>query len=316
MKLPSEFFRITKGSRPRYQFYQPGFNMYNGCWLEGAWITLSKEEWESKKDTHQELYAGIKESAKKQNHRDEGVLPKDMTPAQRQAWGYYSGQSRFDCLREGAYSPISVEMSGNIIRASSVSWMRKNGYKIIERTRSYNRDTLQLDGYENIPEDLIFRTETHIDTVRMTIDSNKARSAGMFEACLKETVSEEEVIANGFMAMMAFGYLIELEESMIRSEWEKTRKNSKVDPYDDYERDKETYTQARAKAQKFFGDTFQKHYESSKESHNSCARENLKNSDHKLFCYVLPKFNENGTHEPWTSEDVPDPDYDPWGTKE
>ena len=54
---------------------------------------------------------------------------------------------------------------------------------------------------------------------------------------------------------------------------------------------------------------FQQYYQESLESHNSCERNNLDNSKGTFYCYVLPKFNEDGTHEPWGEKDVP------WGNK-
>lgn len=47
------------------------------------------------------------------------------------------------------------------------------------------------------------------------------------------------------------------------------------------------------------------HYAAVKESHNSCARSNLDNSNGFLACYVLPQFKVDGTHEPWGDKDVP-----------
>jgi len=298
MSIPKELVRITKGAKPRYQLYQPGFNNGNGCWLGGVWITLTKEDWDKKKSAHQKLYKDIFTDMKKQSHHDKGVPLKKMTPAQKQAWQHCSGTTHLDCMCNGHYTPIGVNMAGDCINEKSLKWMRANKYMVIEKTKAYNRNNNQLKGLKGIPEDLIYHTEEPIDTVRMTIDQNKARSLAMFEAGLEKV----EGVPTGFSAMFAFQHLIELEEGIIRAEWEKTR--PKPDPYDDTARDTEEYIKCRAAAKKTFEDKFQATYEQYREGHNSCARINVKNG---LYSFVLPIFHDDGTHEPWTQEDVPDP---------
>lgn len=43
MKPPKEMTRITKTRKPKHQFYQPGFNIHNGCWLTGAWVDVTQQ---------------------------------------------------------------------------------------------------------------------------------------------------------------------------------------------------------------------------------------------------------------------------------
>jgi protein-tyrosine-phosphatase len=228
-----------------------------------------------------------------------------MTPAQRQAWNYFSGKSTYDCMCNGHFVCAGVNMAGSHISPTSLEWLRKEGYKIIDKISRFKKETNQIKGLD-LPEDIIHRTEKPVDTVRMTIDQNKARSAGIFEVCLK---GGSTGVSHPFMTELAVHHLIQLEEQIIRAEWEKTKKSP--DPYDDHERDTNEYIQARAECKKVLGLEFQKYYEESRASHNSCAEANLKNSDRHLFCWVLPKFNDDGTHEPWTEEMTPRNDYEP-----
>jgi hypothetical protein len=164
----------------------------------------------------------------------------------------------------------------------------------------------QIEGFQ-IPEDVILRNVEPIDTQRMVIDQNKQRFSAVFKSCLEE-ISK---VSSEFTISLAVHHLIDLEEAIIRSEW--NNKSKKSDFYDDHERDIKEYVEARAECKKVLGDNFEQHYEQQRKTHNECAATNLKNSGRKLFCYVLPKFNADGTHEPWGEEDVPDPTYDPWG---
>lgn len=108
-----------------------------------------------------------------------------------------------------------------------------------------------------------------------------------------------------FSAVMAIQSLIEIEERIIRTEWYKSVgvNDSLVDPVADLA----DYVLLRKKASQALGSSFDEFYTKGKASHNECARANL--GDHgKLYCFVLPVFYEDGTHEPWGEKDVP------WGT--
>ena len=47
-------------------------------------------------------------------------------------------------------------------------------------------------------------------------------------------------------------------------------------------------------------------------SHNECERANLDSSDGSSWCFVLPKFHKDGTHEPLGEKDAPWNWVDPW----
>jgi hypothetical protein len=85
---------VTKHKKPRYQLYQPGFNAGNSCWLEGEWLTVSREEFERRKITHTKMYGSFR--GLKQHHRDEPTPLDKLTVAQKQAYEFYSGDHLFD----------------------------------------------------------------------------------------------------------------------------------------------------------------------------------------------------------------------------
>jgi len=46
-------------------------------------------------------------------------------------------------------------------------------------------------------------------------------------------------------------------------------------------------------------------YENTKRGLNQCSRSNLDSSGGLLFCFVLPTFYPDGSHDPWGPKDVP-----------
>jgi hypothetical protein len=100
--------------------------------------------------------------------------------------------------------------------------------------------------------------------------------------------------------------LIDLETNIIRTEFylahnepNAVTNQSRVDGY------KAEYQKLYKQLKKEFGKRFVKIYNETKQDENSCARLNLDNSSGRLNSYVLPKFNSDGTHEPWGERDVP-----------
>jgi len=70
------------------------------------------------------------------------------------------------------------------------------------------------------------------------------------------------------------------------------------------------YAKMRQEAKEALGKDFEKFYEEGRQSHNDCARTNLDQSDGHMYDYVLPKFNDDGSHEPPGPRDIP------WSVKE
>lgn len=305
-----EYFRITKNSR--HQLYQIGFNEFNSCWLEGKWIDVPKEKWEAVKDEHHKMYCNI--DYKSNNHRGKGTKLEDMTKAQRKAWEYFSGNKTFNLYNEKSdnfvkHRVVGLDMAGNTINEKSLKWLKKSyiskGYLIIRYVSSYGEITEQTKGLF-IPDDLLFNNtaETAIDTTRLVIDQNVTNDYNM----MKEVFSNCPDDPEDFMLTMAVTQLVLLEESIIRDYW--NRKNGTPDFYDDTERNKKWYKELREIAEERLPKSFLKVYEPQKESHNSCSRSNLDNSGGSLGCYVIPKFNKDGSHEemdphdgPWKSHD-------------
>jgi len=296
--FPKIFANITKHNPPRYMLYQPGFNPSNSCWLTGRWTYVSKEDYERCADMQNKMYKNIKEESKKQNHRGKKIAIKNLNMAQKIAYNFYSGQTHFDCFKNGRHTVIGVDLAGNSISEISLKWMRKNKYKIIEIITTYGKMRKQLKGYKNIPEDVIHRCKIPIDTVRTTIDDNKQAMVENFNFFIAE--------GGALFESMAFHSIVQLEESIIRAEWDEKYETPK-DMYDDRKKDKKEYIRQRKLLKEKYGKKFDKLYKESKDSHNKCAKANLKNSGNLLYSYVLPKFNEDGTHEPWSEKDVPLP---------
>lgn len=315
MTIPKTFYRTTKHKKPRFQFYQPGFNRGNSCWLEGEWVTVTHEQW-AKREEHQILYAPILRELGKQHYRDAATPVDKMTRAQKQAWEFNSGLASFEGTQNGHIQGFRINMAGGQPKASDLAWMRKNGLKILRQVKEPNGTiTDQIAGY-NIPADLIDDALDEkgepIDFWKGVVKQNQDRRSEMHQG-FRSILRGDGAIPvptfgppgqfQGFAAMMAFHQLIKLEEEIILEEWHKRVGRPNI-----YARGTEAieeYQKVRAELQELAGEQFAQHYEAQKASHNSCARTNLDNTDGHIFSYVLPKFNPDGTHEPWGDRDVP-----------
>jgi len=303
MSIPKQFSRVTKNDR--YQIYQPGFNSSNSCWLAGAWVTLPKQEWGKIKDEHEKLYSTL--DTKNQSHHNGPTLLKDMSLAQKKAWEYFSCKNTFECYNENnkecvKFVAVNLAMSGRSISKKSLKWFKDEwlakGFKIIRFVSSYGETSEQTKEF-SIPEEILLDNKEPIDTVKLTIEQNEAYSYSMAESILDRYVKGSD----DFITSMAIQILIDLEQEIIRSEWHKSK--GKPDFYEDIKKSTERYVVLRKKAKEKLLDSFDSLYRQVKESHNSCERSNLDTSKGSLFCFVLPVFNDDGSHEPWGSKDVP-----------
>lgn len=68
---------------------------------------------------------------------------------------------------------------------------------------------------------------------------------------------------------------------------------------------REHFTQTLADARRSLGPDFDRLYEESRREHNDCARSNLKHSKGTMYTYVVPRFNDDGTHDPVGPRDFP-----------
>lgn len=323
MSWPNTFARKTKHKKPRFQLYQPGFNRHNGCWLEGSWVTVPEAEWKKCKAKHEKMCARIVKQAKSQSHHNKGVAIKNMTEEQRQAYEHYSGTGRFDVVYEnGAIGGVGVEMAGNRVKPSQEKWLRERGAKLPKWTYARGKKkpaVNQLRGVE-VSTDLISTThgvtkETAVDVWQQVVDQNLANQEGMFDAMLEGATQDDSPYGDdqrGFFAQMAFHSLVRQEESIIRMEWNEERGRKDEFTTLDRERERLVEMRKRALAKCESKDQFEKLMAQARAGHNECARANLDNSDGRLFSYVLPKFNDDGTHEPVGERDVPWNAHDPW----
>lgn len=294
-RIPLKFSRRTKHKPPRCQLYQPGFNDVNGCWLEGKWLKVSSKGFDEVAAAHEQLYQGFWDEMEKQSHRGESVRVADMTPAQRQAWEYYSGNGSLDCRHpNGNVGPVNVVLASGLPCMESLNFLKQEGYKVIPQTVQGTLVTGQTRG---IPRELLSDDEAPVNIWQLVVEQNRKQSE---ELCseLAGLISSE----GGFedpVSGVVVSIMVELEESIMR--WEVHG----GDEYETLESLKERYTRMRADLTSKLGDEFEETYAAVKGAHNECARANLESSDGFLACYVLPKFNPDGTHEAWGDRDFP-----------
>ena len=300
-------YRKTKHKKPRHQLYIPGFNPANSCWLDGDWVNVSEEEWNARKADHKRMFGRLSKLSGKQHHRDPETPLDKMTDAQRRAYDHYSGHLHAHVLHGDETVPAGLEMAGNGPGATTLKWMRDNDLNVIPRTVNGHTGEVTdvLEGLD-FPDDVVSEDTEPVDPWVAIVEGNRRKEMAMFDAYIKAASSPPDEQPGGMKAMairMAMTSLTMKEESIIRAEWNAQRGEN--EPYDDINREINEYVDMRQKLVDVFGEAFEPLYDSSRASHNSCARTNLDNSDGVLFSYVLPKFNEDGTHEPWGKRDVP-----------
>jgi len=328
--FPKTPCRKTTHNPPKYQLYQWGFNPVNSCWLEGDWVTVTKAEYNKRKATVEKEYARVRKACKTQHHRDKGTALKNMTRMQRVAYEFHSGNQMLEAqiVRKPdpeasgsgpVASPVSVSMAGNAPKQRDITWMRNKGFKIVRWVKHgpQGKPTDQLRGL-NFPEDLIIENtkETAFDFVTTIVAQNRRRDQDFFEGNLKMLEKPASELPGGeamgmnfqqFTASMAIHALIEQEETIIRGEWNKSiGEDDSVIPFEP-EKERALYVEMRNKVRVI--ENWEQWYDEQKKTHNECERANLDNSNGHLYCWVLPKFNDDGTHEPWGERDVP------WGHK-
>ena len=294
MSFPKVLAKISKHRPPRYMLYQPGFNNGNSCWLKGRWVNVSPEEWEERKD----LYVGIREWSKDQHYKDKGTALKRMTPAQKRAYEFYSGDETFDCFnKRGYHCTIRVYMGGKSINDKSVAWMREKGYKIIALITFYGKISNQLKGLKGVPEDLVLRSKKPVDTEKKSVKQDRYKQAIYFDTML-ETDGDIYLTMEGLNVV---------EENIIKAEWYRKHEKCYNDnsDYDNSDYDIKEYVRRRKLLKnKLLPKEFDEIYTKCWELHNECARANLKNN---YFSFILPVFYDDGTHEPWSDKDAPVP---------
>ena len=148
--------------------------------------------------------------------------------------------------------------------------------------------------------------KTKVDITNFIVeqsDENDAIFRNGMSAALSQAQSGEEA---GFFAAMLLQDIIDTSKMIVSLEFylehnppNPVSNQKQIDKY------KDIYTKARKHAQEILGDQYNRLMNEGLEEHNECARSNLDSSDGKVFSYVLPEFNEDGSHEPWGDRDVP-----------
>jgi len=307
MSFPKSFARKTKHRKPRFQLYQPGFNPDNSCWLPGDWITVSEEEWNGTKDDHVRMYAHVAEAAKKQHHRDDPTPMGSMTPAQRQAWEHFSGEASLQGRNQfGQPITMHIKMAGKRVQDSQASWMRKKGFRFFQAYLAPDgAEVNQVEEHE-LPEDLLLPADDRPNFWKEIVKTNQARQLELVKAFLRPpTAPPIKVGPIDDMALATvMSSLLEQEESIIRSEVLESR--GSPDKLMSVEDEIAHYVAMRAEARKAMGDDLDRLLADYRKSHNELARENLDRCP-SLGCYVLPEFRDDGSHDPWGPDDVPEP---------
>jgi hypothetical protein len=302
--LPS---RITKHKRPRHQLYQPGFNNRNSCWLEGDWITLDKDEWLRRKGEHERMYSKLP-SFHTQKHDGKPTPIGKMDKAQRQAWEHFSGCDELYVVYEkGGTGIVRVNIAGKHIRQDSLDWLRETRVKVLPKIKDQGKETNQAAKY-SIPPDLVADQKETADPWMDIVAQNRQREFDMFKECVDSFKRGGNGVPPEFAARMAMTSLVMREESIIQEEWNASV--GRADRFDNPEWNRINYVEMRRIAREAFGDDLEPLLGQARDEHNECERHNLDNSDGNLFCFVLPKFHEDGSHEPWGARDVP------WNIKE
>ena len=311
MSFPKEVTRITTHKKPKHQLYQPGFNDDNGCWLEGAWVTVTPAQYEARKTEHEAWYGKIRSA--KQHYRDPAVPFEKMTPAQKQAFSHFSGQGVVYCRgAEGGVGPVYIELTADKIRQDSVDWFKATGRKILKVVKMPDGTLVDQKVQFSVPDEVVEVEEGEApDPWKEIVKQNKEREDQMMDAFLGGPpdglggLPGMDGFSMGDMVdQMAVHSLIRLEESIIRDEFSLSR-GAPAHRYNDLDGDRTRYVSARQKVRAKFGDRFVALYKQAQDGHNECARINLDNSNGLLYCYVVPVFRDDGTHEPWGERDVP-----------
>lgn len=307
--FPQILYRQTAHKQPRFQLYTPGFNIHNGCWLEGSWVTVPKDEWLARKDAHQAMFESVRAEYHKQSYRDPAVRLGTLTEAKRIAYEHYSGSQILWAKMDGETAAFYVRTQANRLDPREVEAFRKNGAKILPVIWNAHSKEAQnaLEGLD-VPEDIVLDDKTPIDPWEGVVKRNK-QSQRDFERGLLQGLTEgapADVPDEGpqFMWEVAVWPLIEKEKEIIRDEWldQQGLPNIYRKPLAELQQE---YAEMRQEIRKGCGERFDALYERNKASHNECARANLDNCEGRIYSYVLPKFNEDGTHEPWGEKDVP-----------
>ena len=241
--FPTELARITKHKKPLHQLYQPGFNTFNCCWLEGGWVTVPQGEWEARKAAHLKLYKDMKKWARNQDHHHDGKAVGNLTPAERQAYEFYSGEQVVDCLLDGRAQPVKVDCMGSRVNPKGLEFLRRDGYKVIARVKNPDgtiKEQLDL----GVPADLMVDTGEPFDFWSNIVKNNKQRSRDMFDESLKHLRDEvEEGSFDEFAVMMATQGLLQVEEEIIQAEHKLSL--GEKDLYTDLEKEKIKYAEMR-----------------------------------------------------------------------
>ena len=130
-------------------------------------------------------------------------------------------------------------------------------------------------------------------TPRAFVDECNKRDDGFVGGMLEGINLGGEM--GGLAAMLGIESLIQQEERILMLEPDHEELPNEI----------QRYVEMRKKIKAALGQKFEEIYQQARKTHNECACANLISSKGTIYSYVLPKFNDDGSHEPLGSRDFP-----------
>lgn len=300
---PRAAHRATKHAKPKYQLYMWGFNHLNSCWMTSGWQTVTKAEYGERAEAHAAQYAEVLSTLSTQRHNGPPTAVDQMTTAQKTGYDHCSGGATLECRRTGIglkVGMVSIALAGGKISDESLKPFRSQPHwraipKILHPYTLGVTDQATLYG---LPADILSDDTEPVHAYKLLVKQNKQNR---FDSALYDVVALKHYPSRMACRMPA-QYLVSLEMSIIRTEWEALV--GRTDPFADLQWDIKAYVELRAAAAQIESNFFLEH-KIARDEHNRYARQTLNTMEGKTIAFVLPKFYPDGTHEPWGERDVP-----------
>jgi len=281
--------------------------------LAGEWVRVPEEEFAQRAPEHEALYACVLADRTLQHHSGDGVSLEDMTPAQRQAWEFYSGNQDFYLVSGQNIQGISIRMAGLTPKEKDVEDVRKRWphHKLIPLELCPWNGVSDKRSEFDFPEDMWLDTDNPIDPQSLIVAQNVQRQRDMWLAQLASSQQDGQVPGsiNGasfqeFCTQAVFREVLGQEQTILREEW--NRDNGLQDPYDDIDGNIAWYKTMREKLAEIWDEKLvEETLVEWRIPHNDMARGSLDQTNGSGWVFVLPKFNKDGTHPPLGPRDKP-----------
>jgi hypothetical protein len=141
-------------------------------------------------------------------------------------------------------------------------------------------------------------TQPPADFVQAIKDIHYAQEDGALESVLAMGPMLDAMMG-GHGTSLIVHFVVKAAEHVLQVE-----DGGKGDPAD-VARAREQYTKTLTRVRKALGGKFDALYSKKLKEHNECGRANLDSSKGTMYCYVIPRFNDDGTHDPLGPRDFP-----------